>query len=261
MQPRFAALLFALGLCDLVLVNLGLGPEVFANGDEASPAPGRGAPTRSEPPPAPPAAVELARVTPPTAPALEANVDPDPQGLPPAASDDTPPVANELPAPGPAPGAAQANVPGAAAGASLEAASEPAARDAVEAGRARDAELTALTTDLTVAFPDTASTQLTRAAREELLTLAARLREHPNYRLRVVGHADERGSREFNQYLGRRRARAVSELLTAAGVAPEQLELVSHGEDDPREVGASEDIWAANRRVEIVVASERSETP
>jgi len=259
MQPRFAALLFALGLCDLVLVNLGLGPEVFANGDEPSPAPDHAAPQRPEPPPAAPP-VELARVTPPAAPQVEANVDPDPPGLPPAASDEAPPSPNE-PAKGPAPGAARATVPGAAAPSSLEAASEPAARDAVEAGRALDAELTALTSDLTVAFPDTASAQLTRAAREELLTLAARLREHPNYRLRVVGHADERGSREFNEYLGRRRARAVSELLTAAGVAPEQLELVSHGEDDPREVGTSEGVWAANRRVEIVVASERSETP
>jgi outer membrane protein OmpA-like peptidoglycan-associated protein len=131
----------------------------------------------------------------------------------------------------------------------------------VEAGRAGDAELTQLTADLTVAFPDTASALLTRAAREELLTLAARLRERPTYRLRLVGHADSRGTREFNKYLGGRRARAVFELLTAAGVAPEQLELESRGEEEPRVAGTSEEVLAVNRRVEIRIASERSETP
>lgn len=274
MQPRFAALLFALGLCDLIYVNLGLGPEVFASsGAPPAAPPERGSlSARGDAPP-----VELARATPPAPPHGERSQGtlpdedlpassgadvvtpaPDPRGAPlaPGPNDD---AAGTAPT-GARPGSAEARQ-GGRASLTLEVASEPAARDAVEAGRAGEAELTALADDLTLGFPDTASAQLTRAAREELLTLAARLRERPTYRLRVIGHADARGSREFNKYLGARRARAVFEILTAAGVAPEQLEIESRGEEEPRAVGASENVWAANRRVEIRIASERSETP
>jgi peptidoglycan-associated lipoprotein len=98
---------------------------------------------------------------------------------------------------------------------------------------------------------------LTGRARDELLTLAARLRAHPEYHIHIVGHADARGTREFNRDLGSRRAQAVFELLTRAGVARQQLETESRGEEQPRAVGTSESVWAVNRRVEITIGSER----
>jgi peptidoglycan-associated lipoprotein len=116
-------------------------------------------------------------------------------------------------------------------------------------------------TDLTVGFPDKATALLTSRARQKLLALAARLRKEPEYRVHIIGHADARGSREFNLNLGSRRARAVTELLIGAGVARRQIEAESRGEDEPRAVGASERVWAANRRVEITLGNDRSETP
>jgi peptidoglycan-associated lipoprotein len=270
MQPRFAALLFSLGLCDLGLVNLGLAPEVFADRVEPQPPsavepspPQRG--TREPPAPEAPSAhlTDVAHVTPPAeaASGVTQNEAPAPN----ADHTTPPPSPGELgPAPSPGDSAGPASAGALPGSPSLprtpvEAASEPAARDAVEAARDADAEV--LTADLTVGFPDTASAVLTQAAREELLTLAAHMLAHPNFRLRLIGHADARGTREFNKYLGSRRARAVSALLTAAGVPLEQLEIESRGEDQPRVVGTSDGVLAANRRVEIRIASERSETP
>jgi peptidoglycan-associated lipoprotein len=111
--------------------------------------------------------------------------------------------------------------------------------------------------ELVVSFPGTATATLTEEALAELQALAAHLREHPNQHLRVVGHADARGPRGFNRYLGIRRARAVTEVLLSAGVARRQIEALSRGEDDPRVTGESETAWAANRRVEISGGSER----
>ena len=105
------------------------------------------------------------------------------------------------------------------------------------------------------------STGLSDEARAQLLQLAAQLRAHPDYRIHIVGHADARGSREFNLDLGSRRARAVTELLARAGVSREQLEMESRGEDQPKVDGNSEQIWAANRRVEISIGVERSTAP
>lgn len=71
--------------------------------------------------------------------------------------------------------------------------------------------------------------------------------------VRVVleGHADERGTREYNMALGERRAASVQRYLTLQGVSPAQLELVSYGEERPVALGSDEESWALNRRVEL----------
>ncbi|MFW5815344.1 MAG: peptidoglycan-associated lipoprotein Pal [Wenzhouxiangella sp.] len=71
-------------------------------------------------------------------------------------------------------------------------------------------------------------------------------------RVILEGHADERGSREYNLGLGERRGNAVEDLLRAAGVADRQIEVVSYGEERPVCRESSEDCWQRNRRVEIV---------
>ena len=70
-------------------------------------------------------------------------------------------------------------------------------------------------------------------------------------RLVVEGHADERGSREYNLALGQKRAEAVRRALTLVGATDAQIEAVSFGEESPAVAGSSEDAYARNRRVEL----------
>jgi len=67
----------------------------------------------------------------------------------------------------------------------------------------------------------------------------------------LEGHADERGTREYNIALGERRAKSVAEYLVLKGVSRGQLEVVSYGEERPAVDGSNEFSWAKNRRVEI----------
>ncbi len=68
----------------------------------------------------------------------------------------------------------------------------------------------------------------------------------------LEGHTDERGSREYNIALGERRANAVRQAMIAMGVAPQQIRIVSYGEERPAAGGSDEQSYALNRRVEIV---------
>ncbi|MDR2153841.1 MAG: peptidoglycan-associated lipoprotein Pal [Burkholderiaceae bacterium] len=77
------------------------------------------------------------------------------------------------------------------------------------------------------------------------------LQENPNRSVSLEGHADERGSREYNLALGQKRAEAVRRALTLVGASDKQLEAVSFGEENPADPGHDEDAWAQNRRVEL----------
>ena len=70
---------------------------------------------------------------------------------------------------------------------------------------------------------------------------------------RVEGHADERGSSEYNLALGQRRAQAVVDALKVLGVAERRIEAVSYGEERPRAAGSNERAWAQNRRADVAV--------
>jgi len=87
---------------------------------------------------------------------------------------------------------------------------------------------------------------------QEVVTRHARqLAENPGWHVRLEGHADERGSREYNIGLGERRAQAVRQLLLVQGVATDQISTVSFGEERPMSFGSSEADYAQNRRVEF----------
>jgi peptidoglycan-associated lipoprotein len=73
-----------------------------------------------------------------------------------------------------------------------------------------------------------------------------------NINVRLEGHADERGSREYNIGLGERRAQAVRRLLLLQGVSAGQISTVSFGEERPAADGSGESAYAQNRRVEII---------
>lgn len=81
---------------------------------------------------------------------------------------------------------------------------------------------------------------------------AAFLQANPEVTASLEGHADERGSREYNLALGERRAQAIKKQMVVLGASPEQLRTVSYGEERPADPGHDEQAWELNRRVEIV---------
>lgn len=87
------------------------------------------------------------------------------------------------------------------------------------------------------------------AAFETLRAHANYLKGNSNAKVRLEGHADERGTREYNVALSERRAQAVEKFLRVQGVAASQIEVVSYGEEKPAAYGHDEMSWAKNRRV------------
>lgn len=87
-------------------------------------------------------------------------------------------------------------------------------------------------------------------ARAALTAHAERLQDEPR-NIRLEGHADERGSREYNMALGERRANAVRDFLVLQGVDASLIETVSYGEERPAVMGSYEGAWEQNRRVEL----------
>ena len=85
-------------------------------------------------------------------------------------------------------------------------------------------------------------------AKATLAKQAAWLKQYPNYSLTVEGHADERGTREYNLALGEKRANSVKEFLTANGVAAARVKTISYGKERPVALGSNEAAWSQNRR-------------
>ncbi|PVZ87023.1 peptidoglycan-associated lipoprotein Pal [Serratia sp. S1B] len=81
---------------------------------------------------------------------------------------------------------------------------------------------------------------------------AAFLRNNPSYKVTVEGHADERGTPEYNIALGERRANAVKMYLQGKGVSADQISIVSYGKEKPAVLGHDEAAWAKNRRAVLV---------
>lgn len=77
------------------------------------------------------------------------------------------------------------------------------------------------------------------------------LASHPNQHVILAGHADERGSSEYNIALGEQRAKSVERMMRSQGVTAGQLEIVSYGEEKPAVSGTGESAWQMNRRVEV----------
>lgn len=80
------------------------------------------------------------------------------------------------------------------------------------------------------------------------------LNSNPQYTIKIEGHADEQGTREYNLGLGAKRASAVSNYLISRGVAPIRLETVTFGKERPLAICSDESCWAKNRRAVTVVA-------
>lgn len=131
----------------------------------------------------------------------------------------------------------------------LQAAREEAAREAErQAAAARN------TLQQTVYFDYDEST--IRADGEAALRAKVEiLRANGGVMLRMEGHADERGTSEYNIALGNERAEAVIQYLAGFGISAERFTSVSYGEEQPAMQGSNEDSWALNRRVEFVITA------
>ncbi len=81
------------------------------------------------------------------------------------------------------------------------------------------------------------------------------LQRNPNLRIRITGHADERGSDEYNLALGNRRALGAKRYLTDRGIAESRIQTSTMGEERPLAMGNNEDAWAQNRRGEFTIIS------
>lgn len=96
------------------------------------------------------------------------------------------------------------------------------------------------------------SSEIKPADREVITAHAKYLGSHPQAKVVLEGHADERGTREYNIALGERRAKAVQKFMLLQGASQSQIDVISFGEERPVALGHDESAWSVNRRVEIL---------
>ena len=123
----------------------------------------------------------------------------------------------------------------------------------------RTNDATAISATATGAYSDTGITSnnilyfaydksdINSEGRTKIRTLAKLINDN-NLSVRVEGHCDERGTREYNLALGEKRAKTVAELLIINGVASDKIDTVSYGEEKPASPGSNERSWSQNRR-------------
>lgn len=103
-----------------------------------------------------------------------------------------------------------------------------------------------------VVYFDFDSANLTPEAQRIVEAHAQYLAGNPGMAVVLEGHADERGTREYNLALGERRANAVSQIFQSLGVPADAIRTISYGEERPVSMGQDEGAWSLNRRVEIL---------
>jgi peptidoglycan-associated lipoprotein len=100
---------------------------------------------------------------------------------------------------------------------------------------------------------DTDRFNIDSADQATLQTQAQWLARYPNAQVTIEGHADERGTRDYNLALGERRANAAKNYLASLGVDASRIQTVSYGKERPHALGSTEEAWAQNRRAVTVV--------
>ena len=104
-----------------------------------------------------------------------------------------------------------------------------------------------------IVYFTTNSSDLTPEARETLTKQVEWLNQHKKYTIKIEGHADERGTREYNIALGARRATAVRDFLARSGVDPRRIQTVSFGKERPVAVCNDISCWSQNRRSQTIL--------
>ncbi len=100
----------------------------------------------------------------------------------------------------------------------------------------------------------TIRTDATTALKDDVGVIRDILAAYPNQKLVIEGHADERGSEEYNLALGDRRAQSVKDFLTSMGIPDQQLTLISYGKERPVCSDETESCWQRNRRAHVTAA-------
>ena len=141
-----------------------------------------------------------------------------------------------------------------------DAASTDAASSGISSEDTTAGEIIAISEDSTeldalgqrVIYFDFDSSHLTPEAQRVVEAHAQYLAGNPGMAVVLEGHADERGTREYNLALGEHRANTVNEMFQGLGVAPDAIRTISYGEERPVSMGQDESAWSLNRRVEIL---------
>lgn len=105
----------------------------------------------------------------------------------------------------------------------------------------------------TVVYFDTDQFNIDSEDAAKLQTQAQYFSQHSQLNFTIEGHADERGTREYNLALGERRANAAKNYLTSVGVPANRIRTVSYGKERPEALGSNEAAWAQNRRAATIV--------
>ena len=138
-----------------------------------------------------------------------------------------------------------------------QAASTPAPRYPNAATRARIDELLAKIEDAYFDYNQhTLRPDAVKALQADSSELRDIISQYPSYKLTIEGHADERGSEEYNRALGDARAKAAKEYLVGVGISETQLSVISYGKDKPVCEEHDEACWQRNRRIHIVAAAQ-----
>ncbi len=106
-----------------------------------------------------------------------------------------------------------------------------------------------------IIFFDTDRYNIDSADAAALQTQAQYLGQYPSVTVTIEGHADERGTRDYNLALGERRANAAKNYLTSIGVAANRISTVSYGEERPTALASTPEAWAQNRRAVTIVVN------
>ncbi len=101
-------------------------------------------------------------------------------------------------------------------------------------------------------FFDTDTFNVDSEDQSVLRSQASWLAQNPSVRIVVEGHADERGTRDYNLALGERRANSAKNYLVSLGVTPDRIRTISYGKERPQALGSTESAWAQNRRAVTV---------
>ena len=136
---------------------------------------------------------------------------------------------------------------------------EGAAAESAEMAAVEAAALPGTQDDLTAQYGDRVffdfdKYSLKPPARETIMGWAAWLNEFPAVTATIQGHADERGTREYNLALGERRSTSTKNYLVALGIDPNRIGTISYGKERPAVEGSNEAAWAQNRRGVLVVS-------
>ena len=114
-------------------------------------------------------------------------------------------------------------------------------------------EIVELAQNFSRVYFDLDSATLSGSAKSALDANVEIMSKRPDIKLEVQGHADERGTTDYNLALGQRRAQSVYRYMKSNGIAQSRIKVVSYGEERPLRNGSSESSWSQNRRCEFVI--------